>query len=82
MKMEDPFTRRSTRPTMMTKDPYKDQEVIMSSELLRKLEDDRRQKLEEDRKKMVVLIFYLFSDDFSSKIYRVEEKVCIYAILP
>lgn len=57
--MEDPFTRRSTRPTMMTKDPYKDQEVVMSSELLRKLEEDRKQKLEDELKKKVVDIFYL-----------------------
>ncbi|XP_047480641.1 RNA polymerase-associated protein Rtf1-like [Penaeus chinensis] len=48
MKVEDPFTRRSTRPTMVTK--TKEPEVI-SSEMLIRLEQERKVKQEEDKKK-------------------------------
>lgn len=48
MKVEDPFTRRSTRPTMVTK--TKEPEVV-SSEMLIRLEHERKIKQEEEKKK-------------------------------
>ncbi|XP_063608059.1 RNA polymerase-associated protein Rtf1-like isoform X1 [Penaeus indicus] len=48
MKVEDPFTRRSTRPTMVTK--TKEPEVV-SSEMLLRLEQERKVKQEEEKKK-------------------------------
>ncbi|XP_068214791.1 RNA polymerase-associated protein RTF1 homolog [Palaemon carinicauda] len=48
MKVDDPFTRRSTRPTMVTK--TKEPEVV-SSEMLMKLEMERKNKMEESKKK-------------------------------
>lgn len=50
MKVEDPFTRRSTRPTMVTK--TKDPE-IHSSEMLIKVELERKIRKDEERKKKV-----------------------------
>lgn len=47
MKVEDPFTRRSTRPTMVTK--TKEPEVV-SSEMLIRLEHERKIKQEEEKK--------------------------------
>lgn len=48
MKIDDPFTRRSTRPTMVTKS--KEPEIV-SSEMLLKLEAERKNKMEESKKK-------------------------------
>ncbi|XP_064110423.1 RNA polymerase-associated protein Rtf1-like isoform X1 [Macrobrachium nipponense] len=48
MKVDDPFTRRSTRPTMVTKS--KEPEIV-SSEMLLKLEAERKNKMEESKKK-------------------------------
>ncbi|XP_042886270.1 RNA polymerase-associated protein RTF1 homolog, partial [Penaeus japonicus] len=48
MKVEDPFTRRSTRPTMVTK--TKEPEVI-SSEMLIRLETERKVKQKKKKKK-------------------------------
>ncbi|XP_071534867.1 RNA polymerase-associated protein RTF1 homolog isoform X2 [Panulirus ornatus] len=48
LKADDPFTRRSTRPTMVTK--TKEPE-IHSSEMLIKLEKERKKRIEEEKKK-------------------------------
>ncbi|KAK8720930.1 hypothetical protein OTU49_013017 [Cherax quadricarinatus] len=48
LKVEDPFTRRSTRPTMVTK--TKEPE-IHSSEMLLRMEMERKKKMDEDKKK-------------------------------
>lgn len=57
MKVEDPFTRRSTRPTMVTK--TKEPEVV-SSEMLIRLEHERKIKQEEEKKKKVMYLSSLF----------------------
>ncbi|XP_072023591.1 LOW QUALITY PROTEIN: RNA polymerase-associated protein RTF1 homolog [Amphiura filiformis] len=44
----DPFTRRHCRPTLVTKTR---EENVMSSELLKKLEDEKRKKQEAEKKK-------------------------------
>ena len=49
-KIDDPFTRRSTRPTMVTR--TKEPE-IQSSEMLIRVENERKIKQEENKKKVV-----------------------------
>lgn len=48
LKVSDPFTRRSTRPTMVTKSKEPE---IFSSEMLMKVEMERKLKIEESKKK-------------------------------
>lgn len=47
-KIDDPFTRRSTRPTMVTRTKEPD---IQSSEMLIRMEMERKMKIEEEKRK-------------------------------
>ncbi|XP_042212673.1 RNA polymerase-associated protein RTF1 homolog isoform X2 [Homarus americanus] len=48
LKVEDPFTRRSTRPTMVTKTREPE---IQSSEMLIRMEMERKRRMDDDKKK-------------------------------
>lgn len=50
MKVDDPFTRRSTRPTMVTRTKEPD---IQSSEMLIRMEMERKKKQEDEKRKKV-----------------------------
>ena len=50
LKIEDPFTRRSTRPTMMSKDPKLALSEAAAAELASKLEAEKISQAEKEKK--------------------------------